>query len=88
LGYAATFWGQHLRDSDFDQIDSRSHALGKNPIIDFLHANLLEWLECLSLFMELPVAIQTLKRLEDVFKVGMESKTNFETSFTNNIGEE
>ncbi|CAI7653831.1 unnamed protein product [Penicillium manginii] len=65
--YAAIFWGQHLRD--FDQIDSRSHALGKNPIIDFLHANLLEWLECLSLFIELPVAIQTLKRLEDLFKV-------------------
>lgn len=84
--YAAIFWGQHLRD--FDQIDSRSHALGKDPIIDFLHANLLEWLECLSLFRELPIAIQTLKRLEDLLKVGIESKPKFETFFTDNIGEE
>ncbi|CAG8176104.1 unnamed protein product [Penicillium salamii] len=66
LEYAAIFWGQHFRDSV--NVKAPSQALDKDSIIDFLHAKLLEWVECLSILDTLPVALTTLHLLENVFK--------------------
>jgi len=72
MGYAATFWVEHLKDAlqDHEQIRLMQHALSEQgKVLAFLNAKLLEWFECLSLLDQLPSAIDALKTLEDVAQV-------------------
>ena len=68
IGYAATFWAQHL---ELAERTPRIHnALsGPGEISQFLQTKLLEWLGCLSLLDQLPSAVeafQVLSRTTDV----------------------
>lgn len=61
MDYAAMFWVSHLMNA--------SNAIDKIQVSGFLHARLLEWLECLSLLDRLPKAIDSLRTLEEILKV-------------------
>lgn len=82
--YAAIFWGQHVWD--INSIHSRGHAITRGLIIEFLYTKLPEWLECLCLLDMLSVGMVTLQRLENLFKVSIESDTDNQSSFIDNIG--
>lgn len=64
VDYAATFWVQHFEDT------KQSRLTEEDSVGEFLHTKLLEWLECLSLLNRLPWAIEALRALANVVKVG------------------
>ncbi|KAK7177665.1 Vegetative incompatibility protein HET-E-1-like protein 15 [Paraphaeosphaeria sporulosa] len=64
VDYAATFWVEHLKEAKRTTLIQ--NALGEQGEVGaFLHAKLLEWLECLSLLDQLPRSIEALKILRD-----------------------
>ena len=68
LDYAVTFWAQHLRELDPDEV-VQSGMLKDGLVGDFLHTKLLEWFECSSLLNQLHMAIDSLEGLLDLTKV-------------------
>lgn len=68
LGYAATFWVQHLKNIKRGTI-VKSGLVEKGAVGLFIHTKLLEWLESLSLLDELPRATEALNTLVDIAKV-------------------
>ncbi|KAL6890082.1 WD40-repeat-containing domain protein [Trichoderma evansii] len=67
VDYAATFWVQHLENTNCSIIVQS--GLTENGLVGtFLHTKLLEWLECLSLLDRLPRAIEALRKLENIAK--------------------
>ncbi|KAI4271451.1 MAG: hypothetical protein L6R38_006871 [Xanthoria sp. 2 TBL-2021] len=62
IGYAATFWVQHLKLAGGTlRIQNALSEPGK--ISQFLRTKLLEWLECLSLLDQLPSAVEAFQLL-------------------------
>ncbi|KAJ5941135.1 G-protein beta WD- 40 repeats containing protein [Penicillium verrucosum] len=68
LGYAATFWVQHLKNIKRGTI-VKSGLVEKGAVGLFIHTKLLEWLESLSLLDELPRATEALNTLVDIAKM-------------------
>jgi hypothetical protein len=68
LNYAATFWVQHLENAM--QTPLIQNALTwHGEVGSFLHAKLLEWMECLSWLDQLSQAIEALRILKDIADV-------------------
>ncbi|KAL8777436.1 MAG: hypothetical protein Q9194_002548 [Teloschistes cf. exilis] len=70
IGYAATFWAQHLKLAEHT-LCIRNALSGSGEISQFLRTKLLEWLECLSLLDQLPGAVeafQVVSRAADLSK--------------------
>lgn len=68
IGYAATFWAQHLKLAE-RTLRIQNALLGPGEISQFLRTKLLEWLESLSLLDQLPSgvkAFQVLSKTADV----------------------
>ena len=62
IGYAATFWVQHLKLAEGTlRIQNALSKPGK--ISQFLRTKLLEWLECLSLLDQLPSTVEAFQFL-------------------------
>ncbi|KAJ5904783.1 G-protein beta WD- 40 repeats containing protein [Penicillium subrubescens] len=72
VDYAATFWVRHLQNTK----RARSGITEKGVVANFLYTKLLEWLECLSLLNQLPRAIEGLKTLANIAKVGSQYSYN------------
>ncbi|KAL8696240.1 MAG: hypothetical protein Q9201_007757 [Fulgogasparrea decipioides] len=68
IGYAATFWVQHL-DLAEHTLRIRNALSGPGEISQFLRTKLLEWLECLSLLDQLPVAVKAFQILSSAADV-------------------
>lgn len=69
--YTATYWVQHLREVK-KTAEGQSVPIEKREVGTFLQSKLLEWLECLSLLDKLPLALDMLKTLVDIFQVSVE----------------
>ena len=68
IGYAATFWAQHLKFAERTQ--RVQNALSRpGEISQFLRTKLLEWLECLSLLDQLPGALEAFQVLSSTTDV-------------------
>ncbi|EED14601.1 G-protein beta WD- 40 repeats containing protein, putative [Talaromyces stipitatus ATCC 10500] len=65
VDYAATFWVQHLQNTN-RTTNVQNGLTEKGQVSIFLHTKLLEWLECLSLLGRLPQAVDALKVLENI----------------------
>lgn len=65
IGYAATFWAQHLELAErTPRIQNALSAPGE--ISQFLRTKLLEWLECLSLLDQLPSAVEAFQVMSSI----------------------
>ena len=60
VGYAATFWVQHLKLAKYT-LRIQNALSGPGEISQFLRTKFLEWLECLSLLDQLPGAVEAFK---------------------------
>lgn len=71
VDYAAVFWVQHLEEAG--KTTTVQTAFAENGAVTiFLHTKLLEWLECFSLLNRLPKAIEALKAVRNMAKVGID----------------
>lgn len=65
LGYAATFWTQHLKLAE-DTLSIQNAFFRPGKISQLLHIKFLEWLECLSLLDQLSGAIEAFQVLSKI----------------------
>jgi hypothetical protein len=62
LTYASLFWAHHLQDME---VDDRILS----ELTDFMNKKFLYWLEVLSLLGQVPVAIESIKTIQNCTKV-------------------
>lgn len=68
IGYAATFWAQHLKLAE-RTLRIQNALSGPGEISQFLRTKLLEWLECLSLLDQLLGAVEAFQILSGIADV-------------------